>query len=407
MSQRELKSSPFEPLRRLAGLEASETTPSLNLVLGTWIVTNCLAALWWRLELSDKWLPGGWRALGVSIYAIVALSPLALLFLFRRNRVNPVLLGLLVCCCFAASITAHEANLLREQMQFSLDHERQFAHMDLVEGVIRPLISKIVEVYVRILGDDNFRGSTFRTHIAINFMFDSLSFLAVFALGTLLLSRTSAWICLFLFAFYSQIAIYPGRMGAVFIAGGLFWQLFLIASKRYPAAIISGLIICFARTDVVFASSFALLSIPAFERRWPSLREWSVFAVLVIMSVVVPKTLILMHPQADFKSFLITHGDYFSKLVVNLLTMKLAVAIASPVLAIVILMTFKITRTIAVVVPAALIHLGIVFVIADFSETRLILPALGALAFVSSEALGRLLEPTEGAQARLLPSEQG
>jgi hypothetical protein len=280
-------------------------------------------------------------------------------------------------------------------MQFSLDHEREFAHMELVEGIIRPLISKIVEVYVQVLGDDHMRGSTVRTHIAINYMFDSLSFLAVFALATLLLSRTSAWICLLLFAFYTQTAIYPGRMGPVFIAGGLFWQLFLIASRRYPAAIISGLIICFARTDVVFASAFALLSLAAFERRWPSVKEWGVFAALVGMSVLIPKLLILMHPQADFRSFLITHGEYFSKLVVNLLTMKLAVAIASPVLAIAIVRTFALTRTIAVVVPAALVHVGIVFVIADFSETRLIVPAMGALAFVASEALGQLLEKSD------------
>lgn len=368
------------------------TTPSLGLVLGFWIVSNILVMAWWHIEISDRWLPGAWRYFGIAVYVLVALAPLALLFLIRQSFFNPVVLGLLVCCCLAASITAHEANLLREQMQFSLDHEREYAHMDLVEGVIRPLISKIVEVYVLVLGDDRLGGETFRTHIAINYIFDSLSFLAVFALGTLLLSRTSAWICLFLFAFYTQTAIYPGRMGAVFIAGGLFWQLFLIVSQRYPAAIISGLIICFARTDVVFASAFALLSLAAFERRWPTAKEWGVFAALVGMSVLIPKLLIWMHPQADFRSFLITHGEYFSKLVVNLLTMKLAVAIASPVLAIAIVRTFALTRTIAVVVPAALVHVGIVFVIADFSETRLIVPAMGALAFVASEALGKLLE---------------
>ncbi|MCK1387493.1 hypothetical protein [Bradyrhizobium sp. 21] len=393
MSQRELQTSPLGRLfNRFVTFDPDMTTPSLRLILGFWIITNILVVVWWRLEISDRWLPGAWRYLGIAIYVLVALAPLALIFLIRQSFFNPVVLGLLVCCCLAMSITGHEANLLREQMQFSLDHEREVAHMDLVEGVIRPLISKIVEVYVQVLGDDHLRGSTVRTHIAINYMFGSLSFLAVFSLGTLLLSRTSAWICLLLFAFYTQIAIFPGRMGAVFIAGGVFWQLFLIVSRRYPAAIISGLIICFARTDVVFASAFTLLSLAAFERRWPSVKEWGVFAALVGMSVLIPKLLIWAHPQADFRSFLITHGDYYSKLVGNLLTMKLAVAIASPVLAIAIVRTFAVTRTIAVVVPAALVHVGIVFVIADFSETRLIVPAMGALAFVASEALGKLLE---------------
>jgi hypothetical protein len=322
-----------------------------------------------------------------------ALAPLVLLFKVRRSFFNPVVLGLLVCCCLALSITAHEANLLRERLQFSLDHEREFAHIDAVEGVIRPLIARITEVYVQILGDDHTRGgSTFHTHIVANYMFDSLSFLAVFALATLLLSPTASWLCLLTFAFYTQIAIYPGRMGPVFIAGGLFWQLFLLVSRQYPAAIISGLIISFGRTDVVFASAFVLLSLAAFERRWPTPKEWGLFGLLVGISIAVPKILIWMHPGTDFRSFLITHGDYFSKLVVNLLTMKLAVAIASPVLAIVIVRTFALTRTMAVVLPAGLVHVGIVFVIADFSETRLIIPALTALAFVASEGLGKLLE---------------
>ncbi|WP_197433711.1 hypothetical protein [Bradyrhizobium sp. CCH5-F6] len=391
MSQRESQTPPPSFLSRLINFDEDMSTPSLRLMLGFWVVTNILVIAWWRLELSDRWLPGAWRYLGIAIFVIVALAPLVLLFLIRRSFVNPVVLGLLVSCCLAASITGHEANLLRDQMQFSLDHEREFAHMNLVEGVMRPLISKIVEIYVQVLGDDHLRGSTYRTHIAINYMFDSLSFLAVFGLATLLLSRTSAWICLFLFAFYTQTAIYPGRMGPVFLAGGLFWLLFLIVSRRYPAAIISGLIISFARADIVFAPAFALLGLAAFERRWPSAKEWGVFAALISVSLAVPKLLIWMHPGTDFGSFLVTKGD-FSKLVVNLQTMKLVVAIASPVLAIVIVRTFALTRTIAVVGSACLVHVGLVFVIADFSETRLIVPALAGLTFVASEGLGKLLE---------------
>ena len=61
------------------------------------------------------------------------------------------------------------------------------------------------------------------------------------------------------------------------------------------------------------------------------------------------------------------------------------------------------TRTVAVVVPAALIHVGIVFLLADFSETRLIIPALGALAFVASEGLGKLWEKSEALPADTAP----
>lgn len=368
-------------------------TPSLSLVMGFWVISNVLVIAWWWADISDKFLPGVLRYAGIAFFVCAALVPLVLLFKVRRSFFNPVVLGLLVCCCLALSITAHEANLLRERMQFSLDHEREFAHVDAVEGVIRPLIARITEAYVQVLGDDHTgRGSTFHTHIVANYMFDSLSFLAVFALATLLLSPTASWLCLLTFAFYTQTAIFPGRMGAVFIAGGLFWQLFLLASRRYSAAIISGLIISFGRTDVVFASAFVLLSLAAFERRWPTLKELGLFGLLVGMSIAVPKMLIWMHPGSDFRSFLITHGDYFSKLVGNLLSMKLVVAIASPVLAIVIVRTFAPTRTMAVVLPASLVHVGVVFVIADFSETRLIIPALTALAFVASEALGKLLE---------------
>lgn len=376
---------------RVVKVDQGVTSPSLSLVLGFWIVTNVTTIVWWRLELSDRYLPGNLHFLGVAAFVLFALSPIGLLLVIRRSFLNPLTLGLLVSCCLALSITAHEANLLRDQMQFSLDHEREFAYSSYVEGIIRPLISKIVEVYVQFMGDGRFKGTAFQTHIAINYMFDSLSFLAVFALATHLLPPASGWLCLLGFAFYTQIAIFPGRMGAVFLAGGLCWQLFLLVSRRYPAAIISGLIISFARTDVVFASAFALLSLPAFERRWPTTRECTVFAVLIGISVITPELLLWMHPDANFKSFLITQGDYFGKILGNLASMKLAVAIASPMLAIAIVGACSITRTVAVVVPAALVHVGIVFLIADFSETRLIVPALGALTFVACEALGRLI----------------
>ncbi len=386
-------------LGRLLKFDDQMKTPSLGLVLGFWGVSNVLVIAWYWVNVSDRYLPGLLRYAGIAFFVAVALVPLLVLFKVRRSFFNPVTLGLLVSCCLALSITAHEANLLREQMQFSLDHEREFAHMDAVEGVMRPLLAKITEAYVRIFGDDRtFGGSTYHTHIIANYLFDSLSFLAVFALATLLLSPTASWLCLLTFAFYTQIAIYPGRMGPVFIAGGLFWQLFLLTSRRYPAAIISGLIISFGRTDVVFASAFALLGLAAFERRWPTLKEWMVFGLLIGISVAVPKTLIWMHPGTDYKSFLVTNGD-FSKLVGNLQTMKLVVAIASPVLAIAIVRTFALTRTIAIVGAATLTHVGLVFFIADFSETRLIIPALAGLTFVASEGLGKLLEGDKETQA--------
>jgi len=43
-------------------------------------------------------------------------------------------------------------------------------------------------------------------------------------------------------------------------------------------------------------------------------------------------------------------------------------------------------------VPSAVIYLGIVFLIADFSETRPLGPPLAGLAFAACEALGRLLD---------------
>jgi hypothetical protein len=379
-------------LGRLLKLDDHMQSPSLGQVLGVWLVSNVLVVAWWWANISDRYLPGVLQYVETFFVVLVALAPLGLLFRSRRSFFNPVALGLLVSCAFALSVAAHEANLLRDQTQYSLDRELQFGSSNAIEGLIRPLIAKVTGSYVAVLGDNHTKGgSAFYTHIAINYLFDSLSFLAVFALATLLLSPTAAWLCLLTFAFYAQIAIYPGRMGAVFVAGGLFWQLFLLASRRYPAAIISGLIISFARTDVVFASAFALLSIAAFERRWPKPGELGLFVLLIGISLGVPKVLIWMRPDADFSSFLVTDGD-FSKLVDNLQAMKLVVAIGSPVLAIAIVRTFALTRTIAVVVPAALVHVGLVFLIADFSETRLILPALTGLAFVASEGLGRLLE---------------
>ncbi|AWM08704.1 hypothetical protein [Bradyrhizobium symbiodeficiens] len=385
-------------LGRLLKFDDQMKTPSLGLVLGFWVISNVLVIAWYWVNISDRYLPGLLRYAGIGFYVVVAVVPLLVLYKVRRSFFNPVTLGLLVSCCLALSITAHEANLLREQMQFSLDHEREFAHMDAVEGVMRPLLAKITEAYVQLFGDDHTHGgSTYHTHIIANYLFDSLSFLAVFALATLLLSPTASWLCLLTFAFYTQTAMYPGRMGPVFIAGGLFWQLFLLTSRRYPAAVISGLIISFGRTDVVFASAFSLLALAAFERRWPTLKEWVVFGLLIGISLAVPKMLIWMHPGTDYRSFLVTNGD-FSKLVGNLQAMKLVVAIASPVLAIAIVRTVALTRTIAVVGSACLVHVGLVFFIADFSETRLIIPGLAGLVFVASEGLGKLLEGKSEAQ---------
>ena len=221
-------------LGRLLKFDDQMKTPSFGLVLGFWVISNVLVIAWYWVNISDRYLPGLLRYAGIGFYVVVAVVPLLVLYKVRRSFFNPVTLGLLVSCCLALSITAHEANLLREQMQFSLDHEREFAHMDAVEGVMRPLLAKITEAYVQLFGDDHTRGgSTYHTHIIANYLFDSLSFLAVFALATLLLSPTASWLCLLTFAFYTQTAMYPGRMGPVFIAGGLFWQLFLLTWRRY------------------------------------------------------------------------------------------------------------------------------------------------------------------------------
>ena len=135
-------------LGRSLNFDQRMKTPSLSLVLGFWAVSNILAITWWWAEISDRYLPGVLRYAGIAFFLGAALAPLVLLFSVRRRFSNPVVLGLLVCCCLALSITAHEANLLRGQMQFSLDHEREFAHIDAVEGVIRPLIARITDAYV-------------------------------------------------------------------------------------------------------------------------------------------------------------------------------------------------------------------------------------------------------------------
>jgi hypothetical protein len=366
-------------------------TPSLRLLFAFWIVSNILVVLWVFGEISDVHLPGKFgRTVGVAFYVFTAILPFGLLISMRK-LVDLTILGLLVCCCLAVSATFHEANLLREAMQLSLDHERSFLHTEFVEGIIRPLISVIVDTYVRFLGDDHAHGQTSFTHIAINYMFDSAAFIAVFALGTRLLSPVSTWICLLTVAFIAQTAPMEGRMGNVFLAGGFFWQLFLLSSRRYVVAIICGLVICFMRTDVVFATAFTIPSMALMERRWPTASEAWTFAALVGTSLVVPEVLILLHPNANFASFLITHGQYFTKMIGNIVTLKLAMALACPMLAVIIVAGGKISRTTATVIPPALIYLGIVFLIADFTETRLLGPTLGALAFVSSERLGALL----------------
>ncbi|MBU6463649.1 MAG: hypothetical protein KGL35_17955 [Bradyrhizobium sp.] len=376
-------------------MDTTTRKPSLSYLFAFWIISNVLVVLWVFGEISDVHLPGSLgRAEGVAFYILTALVPFLLLFWLRR-LIDFTTLGLLVCCCLALSAASHEANLLRESMQISLDHERSFLHTEFVEGIIRPLISIIVDAYVRILGDDHHHGQTSFTHIAINYMFDSASFIAVFALGTRLLTAISTWLCLFIVAFIAQTAPMMGRMGNVFLSGGFFWQLFLLSSKRYIAAITCGIVICFMRTDVVFATTFAIPSTALFERRWPTQAEWWTFFSLIGISLLIPEVLIALHPNANFASFLITHGDYFGKIIGNLVTLKLAVALACPMLAVIIVSKWQLSRTVAVVIPPALIYLGIVFLIADFTETRLLGPTLGAFAFVCSERLGALLQASE------------
>jgi hypothetical protein len=296
--------------------------------------------------------------------------------------------------------TIHEANLLRSSMQVTMDRDRAFLTSDYVEGVIRPLVSYIVDFYATVFGDDHVRGmapfdvqSSYFTHVIINYMFDSLTFLAVFSLGSLLFSPVSTWICLFVIALIAQTAPMPdSRMGNVFLAGGFFFQLLLLVSGRYKTAIVSGLIISFARTDTVFTSAFAILGMACFDRKWPTKAEWYTFAALVGISIAVPAALIIHHRTSTFGSFLITQGDPYTKMYVNILTLKQLVGLASPMLAIIIATGGNFSRTIAIVIPPALIYLGLVFLVADFTETRLLGPTLGALGFVCSERLGTLLQ---------------
>ncbi len=100
-------------------------TPSLGLVLGFWAISE-------RSGLS----PGGGSTYPTGIFTsrvccgmpeLLSTWSLPWFRCCSCSRVrteflyNPVTLGLLVSCCLALSITAHEANLLREQLQFSLD----------------------------------------------------------------------------------------------------------------------------------------------------------------------------------------------------------------------------------------------------------------------------------------------
>jgi hypothetical protein len=373
--------------------------PSLRLLISFWLLSSILVVIWLRGEISDAHLPGYWKAASVVITVIGALAPIGFLYYFRSRFLDATLLGLLVCCCLAISAAYHESNLLRAAMQVSLDHERSFLHTEFVEGIIRPLISIIVDAYVTILGDYNHAailpphgGNTYVTHIAINYMFDSASFIAVFALGLILLSPMGAWLCLFMVAFIAQTAPMEGRMGNVFLAGGFFWQLYLLASGRRGIAVASGLVLSFMRTDLVFATAFAIPALAWNEGRQPTSKEWLTFALLIAISIVVPEVLILTHPGANFSSFLVTHGDYFTKIVGNIRSLKLAVALASPMLAVIIVVRGKVSRTVAAVIPPALVYLGIVSLIADYTETRLLGPTLGALAFVCCERLSSFLQ---------------
>jgi hypothetical protein len=379
--------------------------PSLKLLLSFWIISNVLVILWLRFSFSDYGLSQNWRALSVTLCTLALLSPLVLLHYFKNYFHDLTRLGLLVCCCLAVFSTIHEANLLREAMQVTIDHDRSFLTSSYVEAVIRPLVSYIVDGYSRVFGDDHTQGITtitdirsgYFTHIIINYMFDSLTFLSVFALATILLSPTGAWICLFIAGMIAQTAaMHDSRMGNVFLAGGVFFQLFLLMSGRYKAAIISGLIISFGRSDTVFTSAFAILGIAYFDRRWPSKTEWRTFAALIGTSIVVPALLIFHHRHGgtNYQSFLITQGDPFTKMYVNIITLRQLVGLSCPMLAIIIAASGKLSRTAAVVIPPALAYLGIVFLIADFTETAKLGPMLMALGFVCADRLeSRLQEP--------------
>lgn len=385
-------------------------TPSLKLLFAFWITSNLVVISWMLGDhyLARRLLPWpsiSYEHLEKTLYFFVVLAPFFLLAYFKKYFRDPVMVGLLVCCCLALSIAYNEANQLRSQMQFSLDNEASFASSDLVEGVIRPLIARVVKIYVAIFGDDNSGGSTYFTHLLVNYLFNSATLLAAFALATVLLSPVPAWLCLFIVAFFGQVSFYPGRMGPFFIAGGFLWQLFLICSRRYVAAIICGLVISFARTDVVFAPAFAMLGFAWLERRRPSPKELAVFATLILISLAVPKVLIWLHPSVDYRSFLFTHGDYFTKPWVNLLNLRLALAIASPVLVLILVLgTSPRSPTVALVALPALAHLSMVFLVADFSETRLLIPTLAALAFIACERLGNQLQGLRAGDIVPLPS---
>ncbi|MDH2398968.1 hypothetical protein QCM77_03040 [Bradyrhizobium sp. SSUT18] len=385
------------------GNETDVTSPSLKTLLTYWLVPSVLVVLWHYGEFPARvvhavtGLP--WRPMKVILSAPVALFPFLALFYFRKYFAKPTSIGLLVCCGLALSVASIEANYLRASMQYSLDNEIAYVtKLNLVEGVIRPLVSRIVQGYVWVLGDDNSGRSTYITHLSLNYMFDSASFIAAFALATVLV-RPAALPIQILFvlfvAFYAQTAIVPGRMGSVFLAGGFFWQLFLLGSKRYALMLLSGLVMSFMRTDLVFATAFAIPGIAWFERRWPNAVEWLTFAGLIVISLAVPKILIALYPvQPDFSSFLLTHGDYFTKPLGNLSASRLAVGVAAPIFVLLVLTwTPGVSRTTAIVLPPAVVYLAMVFVIADFTEPNKLVPILGALALVCCERLAVRFQP--------------
>ncbi|MHC2626544.1 hypothetical protein ACVIW2_008576 [Bradyrhizobium huanghuaihaiense] len=385
------------------GNETDDASPSLKTLFAYWLVPSVLVVLWHYGEFPARVMHAltglPWRPMKVALLAPVALAPFLVLIYFRKYFATRTRIGLLVCCGLALSVATNEANYLRAAMQHSLDNEIAYVtKLNLVEGVIRPLISRIVQGYVWVLGDDNSGRSTYVTHLSINYMFDSASFIAAFALATVLVRPASLLIhILFVLfvAFFAEAAFVPGRMGSAFLAGGFFWQLFLIASKRYGVALLSGLLISFARTDVVFAAAFAIPGILWFERRWSDSWAWLTFAGLLIISLVIPKILIALSPvQPDFSSFLLTHGDYFTKPLGNLSASRIAAGMAAPLFVLLILTwTPGVSRTTALMLPPALVYLAMVFVIADFSETNKLGPTLGALALICSERLATYFQP--------------
>jgi hypothetical protein len=385
-------------------------TPTLKLLFSFWIVSNIAVILWLTADRQAENLHEltgiPWIVIDRTIGAIDWFIPFALLFFFRKHFLKPTMLGLLVCCGLALSIANNEANFLREKMQYSLDHEISYLTDNVVEGVIRPLISWIVQAYVWILGDGKTGGSTYVVHVAIDYMFDSATLMSAFALATVLVPSVGAWLYMFTVAFFGQASFVlgGGRMGGMFLAGGFLWQVFLVASGRFVAAIISGIIMSFLRTDLVFAAAFAVLGIAWIEKRWPSPKEWATFASLIIISLVVPQLLISLNPvPPDFSSFLITHGDYLTKPLGNISSLTMAIGLASPLFIILaVTWTPGVSRTTAVVLLPALAHLSIVFLIADFSETRLLGPFLGGLGLICAERLANALQPSADSEIKKL-----